>query len=383
MNDVPLYRLSVISKGARAQFAIGVSLISILPLLMVGYLYTFFRNEATLYSVQTLAVLTTATLVGLTGFIILRKYPINIIRLREYLEQMIRGELPDQISLVKEEDDIQMVEKCLNMILLQLHERLEILKTEKQKLQNQIYQLQKMESLGVMAAGVAHDFNNLLTGISGLTKLMNGHIRDAEAQSRLKEIESLVSRASELTRQMLVYAGRGRFALEKVDAGGLVKDMAHLLNSTVARGVTTQYEAAETPTVVRADPTQLRQVIMNLVINASDAMEGRGGTIQVRTSCVRLRREDLLNCIVHGTAPAGNAACIEVVDQGPGIPADQMPRIFDPFFSSKPKGRGLGLAVVLGIVHSHKGAVVVDSEAGRGARFRVLLPLAEEAGIGS
>lgn len=383
MNDLPFRRLSVISKGARAQFAIGVALISILPLLMVGYLYTFFRSEATLYSVQTLSVLIIATILGLTGFMILRKYPTNIIRLRLYLEQMIRGELPDQISLVKEEDDIQMVEKCLNLLLLQLHERLDILKTEKKNLQDQIYQLQKMESLGVMAAGVAHDFNNLLTGISGHTNLMTTSIQDAEARTRLKEIDEMVNRASELTRQMLVYAGRGRFVLEKVDAAGLVKDMAHLLNSAVARGVAMKCEFEDVSALVHVDPTQLRQVVMNLVINASDAMAERGGTIQVRTSCVRLRREDLLNCIVHGTAPVGNAACIEVADEGPGIPADQLTRIFDPFFSSKPKGRGLGLAVVLGIVHSHKGAVAVDSEVGRGARFRVLLPLAEESGIRS
>ncbi len=376
MSEPNIPSLSLISKGARAQFAIGVALISVIPLLAFWYLSQLLQSAQAWRGIQPMIILLITCATGITGFLILHKYPLNIVRLRGYLENMIKGRLPDQVKLLAGEDDLRAVEHCLNLILNQLQERLEILQTEKQTLQNQLFQLQKMESMGVMAAGVAHDFSNLLTGMSGHLQLLAMESQAPNAQMSLKEIETLIQRATELTHQMLVYAGRGRFAMEQINVVPLIKDMAQLLNASVIGKAQLEITATSPTLNINADPTQLRQVIMNLVINAAEAIQPRAGLIRIQTALLAPEPGGIQAKLIHGTCPPWPAVCIEVSDNGPGIPPDILPRIFDPFFTSKPRGRGLGLAVILGIVNAHKGAIAVDSEVGQGTRFRVLLPAA-------
>ncbi len=372
---------SLFSRGARIQFAIGVALISIIPVLVLWYLHILSDASLNITTGQTLVVALLVTLIGGTGYAILQKYPVNIVRLRGYLEQVIGGEMPERIALIRAEDDIAAVERCLNMIIEQLKERLALLQEEKKDLQQQLFQAQKMESLGLMAAGVAHDFNNLLTSLIGNVSLLQECAsQDPNVKTSLSEMEVLVHRASELTSQMLIYAGRGKFVMEDVNLSKLVREMQALLRASVNRVIDITYDLADDLPTVKADPTQKRQVIMNLVMNAADAIGNRKGTINIRTRLVRARPADFANATVNGTLAEGTYVSLEVSDTGCGMDPEKRARIFDPFFTTKPKGRGLGLAVVHGIVMAHKAAMVVESEPDKGTRFINLLPCGESAG---
>ena len=369
-----------VSRGARVQFAIGVALISVIPLLVFWYFNVVGGVPDNAFGLQIIMMVALVTAVAAAGYAILQKYPLNIIRLRGFLEQVIDGDLPEQVQLLKAEDDIEAVERCLNVILKQLKERLELLQQEKKSLQQQLYQAQKMESMGLMAAGAAHDFNNMLTSIMGSVSLLSDHLpKNPSASELVQDLETAVQRAAELTNQMLIYSGRGKFAMEDVDLSALIVDMQPLLKASVGKGVELRFNLSDRLPRIKADPTQKRQVIMNLVINASDAIGARGGSITVSTREVKCAADDFANAFVSGRLPTGRCVCLEVRDNGCGMDPDKKAKIFDPFFTTKPKGRGLGLAVVLGIVVAHKGAIAVESEPGKGTIFRNLIPCEEQA----
>ena len=369
-----------VSRGARVQFAIGVALISVIPLLVFWYFNVVGGVPDNAFGLQIIMMVALVTAVAAAGYAILQKYPLNIIRLRGFLEQVIDGDLPEQVQLLKAEDDIEAVERCLNVILKQLKERLELLQQEKKSLQQQLYQAQKMESMGLMAAGAAHDFNNMLTSIMGSVSLLSDHLpKNPSASELVQDLETAVQRAAELTNQMLIYSGRGKFAMEDVDLSALIVDMQPLLKTSVGKGVELRFNLSDRLPRIKADPTQKRQVIMNLVINASDAIGARGGSITVSTREVKCAADDFANAFVSGRLPTGRCVCLEVRDNGCGMDPDKKAKIFDPFFTTKPKGRGLGLAVVLGIVVAHKGAIAVESEPGKGTIFRNLIPCEEQA----
>ena len=252
---------------------------------------------------------------------------------------------------------------------------------ERQRFELQVQQTQRLESLGVMAGGIAHDFNNLLTTILGRANLMRFQL-DAGSPFRedLLEIEKASSRAAELCRQMLAYAGKGRFVLETLSLSRLVEEMAHLLEVSIPKKIRFRRQLAEGIPLIEADATQLRQVVMNLVINAAEAIAKDEGAIEVSTGVMEcdeafLRR----NSPIVPPAP-GQYVYLEVADTGHGMDAETRVRIFDPFFTTKFVGRGLGLATVLGIVRSHHGSLKLDSEPGKGTTFRVLFPVKPEIG---
>ena len=374
--------VSLTSSGARVQFAIGVALVSIIPLLVFWYLTSESGSpEGLSFDGQTVAVILILVALGVSGYTILRKFPVNIVRLRFYLERIIRGELPEHVKLLRAEDDINAVEQCLNLLLQQLRERLELLQTEKKSLQEQLYQAQKMESLGVMAAGIAHDFNNILLGILTHVELLSEDAPEEPAfRQGLKEIEDFVHRASELTNQMLVYAGRGQFAMESVDLTKVIQDLNPLLAASVGRGIELSYDLAEKLPTVMGDAVQLRQIIMNLVINASDAIGDQRGSVRVVTRAAIMSCEDTSDLVRDGRVPDGAFICTEVRDSGCGMTRDQVKRIFDPFFSTKgSKGTGLGLAVTSKIIEEHGGRIEVTSntdptQGPTGSVFTVTLP---------
>jgi signal transduction histidine kinase len=369
--------VSLTSSGARVQFAIGVALVSVIPLLAFWYLSAAAEATGSIeWNGQAVAVLLILLALGASGFSILRKFPVNIVRLRFYLERIIKGELPEHVKLLRAEDDICAVEQCLNLLLRQLRERLALLQTEKKSLQEQLYQAQKMESLGVMAAGIAHDFNNILLGILTHVELLSDDAPEEPAfRQGLKEIEDFVHRASELTNQMLVYAGRGRFEMQSVDLSHLIRELNPLLLASVRKEVDVVCELAEKLPSVMGDPVQIRQIVMNLVINASDAMGEKRGVVKVATRAAVMSHENTSSFVRDGRVPEGPFICVEVRDSGCGMSKEQVEKVFDPFFSTKPKGRGLGLAVVLGIVKSHNGFIGVESVLGKGTCFRVYLPV--------
>src|SRR3989454_81763 len=247
-------------------------------------------------------------------------------------------------------------------------------------LERRLLEAQKLESLGVLAGGIAHDFNNLLVSVLGNASLALGELPShAPACEALRRIERAARRGSELTREMLAYAGKDMIALERVDVNAVVAETSDLLSVSIGSKVAMAYDLAPGLPAIEGDPTQIRQVIMNLVINASEAIGGAEGTITVCTGVVELGPEALRDTLHPPEAAPGPHVCVEVRDTGCGMDAATVAKVFDPFFSTKFTGRGLGLATVLGVVRGHRGAPAVTSAPGRGTTFRVYLPAAGTA----
>ena len=238
---------------------------------------------------------------------------------------------------------------------------------------------QKLESLGLLAGGIAHDFNNILTGILGNANLARFKLgEDTRIVPHLRKIELATARAAELCQQMLAYAGKSSFLIEPVDLGQLVQDTLPLLHTSLASRARLHLNLSPRPAVVMADATQLRQIVMNLVLNAADAVGERLGEIHVATG-VRTFDRDFLRATRDADALApGEFAFVEVRDNGCGMAPETMARIFDPFFTTKFAGRGLGLAAVRGIVRGHHGTLHVASAPGQGSTFTLLLPPSPE-----
>jgi len=241
----------------------------------------------------------------------------------------------------------------------------------------QLHHTQKLESLGVLAGGIAHDFNNLLVGVMGNASLAMLELSPtSSAREPLERVETTARRAAELTHQMLAYSGRGRFVIEAIDLSNLVKEMTHLLEVALSPKAVLRYELAEGLPLVEADAAQLRQIVMNLITNASDAVGEVSGYIIVRTGVLSADRPYLEDLELGEQLEPGTFVFLEVSDTGRGMDRATRDRIFDPFFTTKETGRGLGLAAALGIVRGHDGALKVYSEPGRGTTVKVLLPVA-------
>jgi PAS domain S-box-containing protein len=249
---------------------------------------------------------------------------------------------------------------------------------ERRSLERQVQQAQKLESLGVLAGGIAHDFSNLLVAVMGNADLALAEMSPASpARESIKEIEKASQRAAELCRQMLAYSGKGRYVVECLDLAAVVKEMAHMLEVSISKKALLKYRFTPGMPPVKADATQLRQVIMNLIINASEAIGEKSGVITITVGAMTCDRAYLSDVYLDETLEEGLYVTLEVSDTGIGMDEQTRRKIFDPFFTTKFAGRGLGLAAVLGIVRGHRGALKVYSEPGRGSTFKVLLPAAE------
>ena len=249
---------------------------------------------------------------------------------------------------------------------------------ERDRLDARIRQAQKLESLGVLAGGIAHDFNNLLMVILGNASLVLQDLDEASPSYRdLEQIETAAVRASDLTKQMLAYSGRGQFLVEPIDLSEMIQEIDHLLESSVRKEAVLDLHLDGDLWKVEADVSQLRQVVISLVANASEALEENGGVILIRTGRTFCESEDFSDTFLADELPRGHYAFIEVADTGVGMDAATQSKIFDPFFTTKFTGRGLGLAAVLGIVRGHRGAIRVQSRLGEGTTLTILLPCIE------
>jgi signal transduction histidine kinase len=247
--------------------------------------------------------------------------------------------------------------------------------TERAALEARVQEQQKRESLSVLAGGLAHDFNNLLTGIVGNADLLSLQIPpSSELGNNVGAILLGAQRAADLVDKMLAYAGERHGSTERVDLNDVVRDMVELLRASAARHCTLRYEG--TPAAIEADPTQVRQVVMNLIINAADVVDEKTGEIVVTTGIESLSAEQLADLECANGAVPGSYAYLDVKDNGPGMDGATLARIFEPFFTTKAAGHGLGLAAVQGIIHGHHGALRVESHRGAGSTFRVWFPLA-------
>ncbi|MBJ6726351.1 LytS/YhcK type 5TM receptor domain-containing protein [Geomesophilobacter sediminis] len=246
---------------------------------------------------------------------------------------------------------------------------------ERLKLEQQLLHAQKLESLGVLAGGIAHDFNNLLTSIIGNADLALMRINpESPAIDNLHSIEKASARAADLARQMLAYSGKGKFVISNHDVNDLLEEMLHILQVSISKKAVLRLNLTRPLPPVEGDATQIRQVIMNLVINASEAIGDRSGVIAITTGCMDCDRSYLKDVWLDENIKDGLYVFIEIADTGCGMSKETLAKLFDPFFTTKFTGRGLGMAAVLGIIRGHKGAVKVYSEVGKGSTFKILLP---------
>ena len=242
-------------------------------------------------------------------------------------------------------------------------------------LEVRIGQKQKMESLGLLASGIAHDFNNILAAILGQAEEVVAHLPpNSPAGDALASIRNAAIRASGLTRQLQAYAGQGTFEFQKVNINKLLGDMTQLLHSSLSKKATLEMSLDPQLPVIDGDSSQLWQVAMNLLLNASEALDGKPGTISLATSRIIAGAADLTEFLSVQPLAPGIYALLEVRDTGHGMPPEVLARIFDPFFSTKAKGRGLGLSAVVGIVQAHGGGIAVRSTHNVGTVFRIALP---------
>ena len=264
--------------------------------------------------------------------------------------------------------------------------------SKQKEVEEQLRQTQRLESLGVLAGGVAHDFNNLLTGILGNASLAAELLPPdlISLRSILDDVMRASERAANLTQQLLAYAGKGRFAVVTLDVTALIREISHLVQSTIPKNVQVRLELDENVPCIEGDAAQVQQVVMNLLINAAEAIpEGRAGSVRIAARALRMEEADIRSSLASPIATplacqepsTGEYVMLEVSDNGSGMDEATRARIFDPFFTTKFLGRGLGLAAVLGIIRGHKGVLRVSSVPGQGSTFQVLLPASSKRGV--
>ncbi|MDD2897442.1 MAG: PAS domain S-box protein [Desulfuromonadaceae bacterium] len=246
---------------------------------------------------------------------------------------------------------------------------------ERLNLEKQLLHSQKLKSLGVLAGGIAHDFNNILTAIIGNADLALMRInKESPAVDNLHRIEHAAARAADLAKQMLAYSGKGKFVVENINLNVLLEDMLHMLEVSISKKAVLRLNPHQQLPVVEADATQIRQIVMNLVINASEAIGDKSGVIAITTGCIDCNRNYLEDVWLDENLNDGLYVYLEIADTGCGMDKETLSKLFDPFFTTKFTGRGLGMAAVLGIVRGHKGAIKVYSEQNKGTTFKILLP---------
>ncbi|HJV21622.1 MAG TPA: PAS domain S-box protein [Holophagaceae bacterium] len=247
--------------------------------------------------------------------------------------------------------------------------------TETRRSEQALQQSQRLESLGLLAGSIAHDYNNLLGALSVSLELARGRaVPDSEQARQLERAEGLAQRSADLTRQLLAYAGRGHGRKERLDLNDLVRDMGELLKVSLAKRALLDLDLAEGPLPVWGDKAQLQQVLLNLLTNAADAMKERPGTVRIGTSRITWAPAEVPPVLAQKGLVAGEHLVLEVRDEGCGMDEATLRRIFEPFFTTKAEGRGLGLAAMLGIVRSHRGAIAVESAPEVGTTFRIYFP---------
>jgi PAS domain S-box-containing protein len=247
---------------------------------------------------------------------------------------------------------------------------------ERQNLEKQLLQAQKLESLGILAGGIAHDFNNILMAIIGNADLALAKTnKESPVADNLRRIGQAAYRAADLAKQMLAYSGKGKIVVEDLDLNKLLEDMSHTLEVVISKKAVLRFNLHQPLPAVEADVSQIRQIIMNLAINASEAIgDNNSGVIAITTGSMECDRDDLKEIWLDGEITAGLYVYLEITDNGCGMDKETMAKLFDPFFTTKFTGRGLGMAAALGIVRGHKGVVKVCSEPGSGTTVKILLP---------
>ena len=268
-----------------------------------------------------------------------------------------------------------------NMMISTAHDVTErvIAEQERRKFEEKFQQTQKLESLGILAGGIAHDFNNILMGILGNASMALMDLpENSPAQENLKNIELSAQRAADLTSQMLAYAGKGRFVIQPINVSKLINEIMHLIKASISKKAEIKLNMNEDIPFIKGDVNQIRQIIINLMTNASEALKDGEGIICVNSGVMKVDEDfDRTSFIGVDELIDQDYVYFEINDNGCGMDEDTKARIFDPFFSTKFTGRGLGLAAVVGIVRGHNGAIKVQSALKQGTTFTVIIPVTE------
>jgi PAS domain S-box-containing protein len=255
--------------------------------------------------------------------------------------------------------------------------------TERKNNEQALRQAQKLESIGTLAGGIAHDFNNLMNAVLGQSSIaLNKLPKESPAANNIQKAIKAGERVADLTKQLLAYSGRGRFVIDEIDLNKLVKENVAMLEVSIPKTTQLRYELGNPSPHIMGDISQIQQVIMNLIINAGEAMGSHPGFITIHTNRIELPENNSAYSKYSVTPiAAGSYAMLQVKDNGSGISEETLARIFDPFFTTKFTGRGLGLAAVLGIIKGHKGGLRIESEVGKGTMFEIIWPLVEASTI--
>ncbi|HXJ38626.1 MAG TPA: PAS domain S-box protein [Bryobacteraceae bacterium] len=311
---------------------------------------------------------------------------------REILERVKRGERVEHFETARIRKDGRRIDVSLTISPIRdregnitgaSHIARDI--TDGKRFKEQLLQTAKLESLGVLAGGVAHDFNNLLVGILGNASLALETLSpNNPSRTMIRDILDASERASLLTRQLLAYAGKGRFIVEPINLSGLVREISNLVQTSIPKAAQLRLELQEDLPMIEGDAGQLHQLVMNLVINGAEAIgPDQNGTLLVTTGVQDVDDAYLKTTFSPVEIQPGKYVTLEVHDTGCGMDESTIQRIFDPFFTTKFTGRGLGLAAVQGIVRGHRGALKVYSTPGRGTTFKVLLPCTDQSQLKS
>jgi len=288
-------------------------------------------------------------------------------------------------TLETEEERVTIVSRTMSAIVLDGHSYLVGIDrdvTQERAQAAKLEAIQRLESLGVLAGGIAHDFNNILTAIRGNAMLAKKNSSEASA-THLQRIEEGTQKAAGLCQQMLAYAGKGEFVVEALDLSDLVADVSQLIAVSIDKNIELRVQLTQELPPVKGDPAQLQQIVLNLITNANEAINGQSswssGVITITTSERNVDDAILSHAVGGAEIKAGTFVALEVTDNGCGIDDATKQRMFEPFFTTKFTGRGLGMSAILGIVQSHHGALLLESEPGEGTRFCLLLPPTDEA----
>lgn len=319
--------------------------------------------------------------VSLLCFLVLRRVTRSFNLLVHGIESMQNGNFTSLIR-IESDDEPGRAARAVNTLAQTLQQRSEEnrqLHEEHLKIEHQLLQSQKLESLGVMAGGIAHDFNNLLQAMSGNMELASLNIAANSAPHKyINRAISSAKRAALLTNLMLTYLGKGLIVKKPLDLNSMVSENAELLGSATTTAVTMELSlSAELPPIM-ADEAQIQQVVMNLITNAAESIETQPGLIKLTTGTQRCDEVCLSSSLMDERSEPGQYVFLEVSDNGCGMSKDTLQRLFDPFFTTKFPGRGLGMSAVMGIIKTHNGALFVDSEPNKGTTFRVMFPAAKE-----
>ncbi|MBF0101067.1 MAG: hypothetical protein HQK77_09190 [Desulfobacterales bacterium] len=264
----------------------------------------------------------------------------------------------------------QMRDKALNEI-----KQRELAEKEKEKIQAQMLRAQKLESLSVLTRGIAHDFNNQLMGILGNASILKQLVpQDSTLIKYVDKIQQATLKSADLTKQLIDYTGKSKIIANFLNFNQVLKELKPIIDSTVSPHIIVNYELEKELPDVKADTAQIEKVIMHLVTNADEAIGNQSGLITIRTHAKHFSKEELFNAHIEMKLQEGFFSYFEVQDTGHGMDDNTMLKIFDPFFSTRFIGRGLGLTMVLGIVQGHRGTILIESTPQKGSCFRVLLP---------